>query len=243
MSALLLMFILVMMGILIKYNNDYQRKLEEQQLAQEKIIAQNEELERQSEEMKQQQKVLEEQENKINQLIGIKSQIIEELSESFKNTDLVVTIDSKTGSIAFASSVLFDYNDDTIKDSGFEFLDQFLPIYFNTIFSDEFKPYISEIIIEGYTDNVGSYIYNLELSQKRAFSVSKYCLENPNLLSSTENFTYLQSILTTNGKSMSNLIYDDDGNVDSESSRRVEFKFRLKDDEMITELKSILENS
>jgi chemotaxis protein MotB len=81
------------------------------------------------------------------------------------------------------------------------------------------------------------------LSQKRAFSVSKYCLENPNLLSSTENFTYLQSILTTNGKSMSNLIYDDDGNVDSESSRRVEFKFRLKDDEMITELKSILENS
>lgn len=243
MSALLMMFILVMMGILVKYNNDYQKKLEEQRLAQEQILEQNEELQQQQATLEEQQATLNEQEDKINQLIGVKSQIIEELSDAFKDTNLMVSIDNKTGSIAFASSVLFDYDDDTIKTEGFEFLDKFLPIYFNTIFNDEFKPYVSEIIIEGYTDNVGSYIYNLELSQKRAFSVSKYCLENPNLFSNTDDYNTLQSILTTNGKSMSNLIYDDDGNVDSEASRRVEFKFRLKDDEMINELKSILESS
>lgn len=242
MSALLLMFVLIMMAILIKSTNDYQKKLEEQQQAQAQIIAQNEELERQSKEMQKQQEILKDQEEKINQLIGIKAQIIEELSEAFKNTDLIVTIDNKTGSIAFASSVLFDYNDATIKETGMEFLNKFLPIYFNAILSDEFKDYISEIIIEGYTDNVGSYIYNLELSQQRAFSVSKYCLENPNLFGNNEDFLYMQSILTTNGKSMSNLIYDSNGNVDTEASRRVEFKFRLKDDEMINELKNILEN-
>ena len=40
--------------------------------------------------------------------------------------------------------------------------------------------YVSEIIIEGHTDTNGSYIYNLELSQQRAFSVAKYCLTESN---------------------------------------------------------------
>ena len=41
---------------------------------------------------------------------------------------------------------------------------------------------------------------------------------------------------------MNNLITDDNGKVDAEASRRVEFKFRLKDDEMINEMRNILEN-
>ena len=42
------------------------------------------------------------------------------------------------------------------------------------------------------------------------------------------------------GKSYSNLIYDQYGNEDAEASRRVEFKFRLKDSEMIQEMNRIL---
>ena len=43
-----------------------------------------------------------------------------------------------------------------------------------------------------------------------------------------------------NGHSMSNPILDADGNVDMDASRRVEVKFRLKDEEMIQELTKIM---
>ena len=42
---------------------------------------------------------------------------------------------------------------------------------------------------------------------------------------------------------MANPILDADGNVDKEASRRVEVKFRLKDDEMIEELSKIMSGS
>ena len=39
---------------------------------------------------------------------------------------------------------------------------------------------------------------------------------------------------------MANPILDEDGNVDMDASRRVEVKFRLKDEEMIEELNKIM---
>ena len=42
---------------------------------------------------------------------------------------------------------------------------------------------------------------------------------------------------------MSNLIYNPDGSVNNDASRRVEVKFRLKDEEMLTELQSLLEQT
>ncbi len=52
----------------------------------------------------------------------------------------------------------------------------------------------------------------------------------------------LQSILTANGRSFSNPIRDSQGNIIAESSRRVEFKFRLRDEEMIYKMKEMLED-
>ena len=46
--------------------------------------------------------------------------------------------------------------------------------------------------------------------------------------------------LTANGRSYSQPIYKDN-DIDLDKSRRVEFKFRLKDEEMITEMQNILE--
>lgn len=235
MAALLLMFMLITLAISLKANMDYEKELKERD-AYEAELQEHERI------MQENEKIMKEQEKKINDLIGIKAQIIEELSAAFSDVDLTVKIDNNTGSITFASSVLFGYDDAQIKETGEEFLNQFLPIYVNSILNEKFKDYVSEIIIEGYTDDKGAFIYNLELSQKRAFSVSKYCLEHPGLFDNSIDFAHLKSILTTNGKSMSNLIVDENGNVDADASRRVEFKFRLKDDEMINEMKNILEN-
>ena len=83
-------------------------------------------------------------------------------------------------------------------------------------------------------------MYNLELSQKRAFEVAKFILsEDFEELSQEEN-KRLKSILTANGRSFSNPILDENGVIDAEKSRRVEFKFRLKDEEMIYQMQEIL---
>ena len=50
----------------------------------------------------------------------------------------------------------------------------------------------------------------------------------------------LQQILTAKGRSYSDLVYDANGNEDPDASRRVEFKFSLKDAEMIEEMNRIL---
>ena len=105
----------------------------------------------------------------------------------------------------------------------------------------DYSDYIAEIIIEGHTDTQGAYMYNLELSQKRALSVCKYCLD---IISEDDRFDsdYIRSITTANGRSWSNPIYSADGKIDMDASRRVEFKFTLKDDEMINKMKDIFEN-
>ena len=79
---------------------------------------------------------------------------------------------------------------------------------------------------------------NLELSQERALSVASYCLQMQGL--SEEQLGMLRSILTAKGRSFSDPIYNGDGTINMDASRRVEFKFRLKDSEMIDEIRQIL---
>ena len=55
--------------------------------------------------------------------------------------------------------------------------------------------------------------------------------------------TLLQQILTATGKSWADLIYDQNGIEDAEASRRVEFKFSLKDADMIEEMQRILQEN
>ena len=97
------------------------------------------------------------------------------------------------------------------------------------------------IIIDGYTDTDGDYAYNLELSQQRSLAVAQYLLDIQGEFLTEDQSLNLQDYLTVNGHSMANPILD--GNVDKEASRRVEVKFRLKDDEMIEELSKIMAGS
>ena len=46
---------------------------------------------------------------------------------------------------------------------------------------------------------------------------------------------------TANGRSESDLIYDANGEENQSASRRVVFKFRLTDEQMVAQLQSILE--
>lgn len=178
------------------------------------------------------------QQRKIDALVGVRTEIIKALTVALNRANLKANVDETTGDILLESAVLYDVNSSNIKDEGKLLLDRFLPVYLGVLMRPEYIDYIGEIIIEGHTDSSGSYISNLRLSQNRALSVAEYCLNMPSLSGSQKRL--LQDLMTAKGRSYSDLIYNPDGSENQSASRRVEFKFRLKDTEMIQEMNRIL---
>ena len=185
-------------------------------------------------------RVMSEQQAKLDNIIGIRQDLIEALQEEFRNSNLQIAVDEKTGAITFDSSILFEYNEATLTDKGKEYLSEFLPRYVRILMSPEYKEYVSEIIIEGHTDTSGTYLFNLELSQERAYSVAEYCLSDDAGLLNAYYLSEMRKVTSTTGRSWSDPVYRPDGTEDDEASRRVEFLFRLKDEEMVREMIEIL---
>lgn len=221
MAALLLIFVLIISFTMLQAKKQYEIK---------------------EQELLSQQELIEKQQEQLDRIIGIRSELISVLRDEFEDSNLSVYVDPQTGSITFDSNVLFDRSKYDIKEAGVAFLNEFLPRYFNVLLEDRFREYVSEIIIEGHTDTRADYMYNLELSQQRALSVAKFCFIEETSPFSEEKILELQKIVTVNGKSYSDPIFNSDGTVNLDASRRVEFKFRLKDEEMVDEMIKVLSN-
>ncbi len=225
--------------------DELQSTLTEQQAAldaqQTTLEEQQSKLDSQAEEIASKTSQLQEKQAQIDRIIGVKAEVIEALQKEFSANHVNVKIDSQTGALTLDSNVMFAYDDTELSEEGQEVLRQVLPIYCHVLLSDQFVDNVGEIIIDGYTDTDGTYDYNLELSQRRSLAVAQFLLETEwEFLDENESET-LRNILTVNGHSMSNPILDSEGNIDMAASRRVEVKFRLKDEEMIEELRSLIQ--
>lgn len=219
-------------------------KLEEQKLLLAELAAQLKEQEKQlgvqQTALDEKTALLADQQQKIDKIIGVKAEVVESLRQEFAKNNVNVDIDAKTGALTLEASVLFDYDAAELTDEGKKALKNILPIYCSVLLEKLHKPYLAEIIIDGYTDTDGDYYYNLELSQKRSLAVAEYLTDIQDEFLSDEEIASLEQYLTVNGHSKANPIMDSEGNVDKDASRRVEIKFRLKDDEMIDELNKIM---
>lgn len=202
-SSILLVVLLFFMAVIMMINTD----LKESEKA---LAAQTEEIEK--------------KQAKINELETVQGAIVEELQSEFEKANIKMEIDKETGAIKFSDDLLFEVDQSILKDEFKAQLDKFLPIYFNALYSKH-GDYIAEIVVEGHTDDVGTYMYNLDLSQQRAHSVVRYVLGDE-----IKKFPFKEQVqqhITANGRSFSQLKMVD-GKVDRAQSRRVEFKFRLK---------------
>lgn len=217
-----------------------QQKLDEQNSL---LLQQEAALTASQQKLDEQTTLMTQQQEKIDQIIGVKADLIASLNDEFKANQINVEIDYQTGAIVLDSSVLFDYNESVLTEAGASILAQILPVYCKVLLSQEYEPYLAEVIIDGYTDTTGNYITNLDLSQRRAFAVAEYLINMKDSFLSGAESEILTEKLTANGRSMSNPILDENGNVDMDASRRVEVKFRLKDEEMMAELQNIIEET
>ena len=222
-----------------------------QSLVQEKeneIAAQKEQLDalsiqlgNQQTQIDEQQKALEDQQMQIEALVGMRTRIISSLSSALKEASISAQVDPTNGSIALESDVMFELGSYDLSERGERFIDRFLPVYLDVLFSEEYRSYVSEILIEGHTDSLGTYLDNLALSQQRALAVASYVLADDYRGISTEQKRRLREVVTANGRSFSDPVLHAFGQEDMDASRRVVFKFRLTDEQMIQQLKSILE--
>ena len=233
-------------------NQDAQLKTQDEKLAEQEqqLAALAAKLKEQESTLNAQQSALDEktaqlrdQQAQIDQIIGVKADVIEALKNEFSKNNINVDIDAQTGALTLEASVMFDYDQAELRDAGKQALEQILPIYCKVLLQDDYMKYLAEIIIDGYTDTDGDYSYNLQLSQQRSLAVAQYLLDiQGNFLDATQSQN-LEKYLTVNGHSMANPVLDASGNVDKDASRRVEVKFRLKDEEMIDELNQLLSSN
>ncbi len=176
---------------------------------------------------------LQAQKAKIKSLTGIKLQVVAALKKALGDK---IDIDKKTGSLRLASNILFGSGDSALKPEAKVELEKAFEDYIGTLVTNpEIKPHLDKIIIEGHTDSDGSYIYNLNLSQKRALAVMEYLL--------TLDFTKennIQPLMTASGRAYQDAIIID-GVEDKNASRRIEIKFRLKNEDAMNEIEKVLD--
>lgn len=171
---------------------------------------------------------------KIKNLTGIRIRVVDRLREKLGDS---IEIDPKSGAMRFASNILFAQGEYRLKPGAKQKLKAILQRYIQTLLLDEeIRGYIDGITIEGHTDSVGGYLYNLALSQKRALEVMKFLYR-----SDPAHRDLYSRYLSASGRSYADLIYDAEGNEDREASRRIEIKFRIKNEKAVKELERFLE--
>ncbi|MFN8300671.1 MAG: OmpA family protein [Chitinophagales bacterium] len=164
--------------------------------------------------------------------------------DDFKKDKWDAVIDTADLSIKFINErVLFDYAKSELKPEFQTILSQFYPKYLAIILKPQYRDKIAEVRIEGHTDNKGSYIYNVKLSQDRTRNVLQYLFDTPyynGLDPATQQ--RLKFWLTANGLSSGRTL-DANGNLtafsnrpaDDEKCRRVEFKIVTTSDALVRE--------
>lgn len=179
--------------------------------------------------------------SQLQDIVGVRTDIIRALQENLDGSSM--TVDAQNGSITFSSDVLFRYNSAVLTENSKNTLREVIPTYLSVLLQADYRPYIAEIIVEGHTDTEGGYASNMELSFARANAVATFCQNSKNGLTD-DQITALQNVLTVNGRSYSSPVYKEGtSEVDMAASRRVEIKFRLKEDEMIEKINEVLNES
>ena len=169
---------------------------------------------------------------KIKHLTGIKINVISKLKNKLGKS---INIDNKSGAITFSSNILFDQGKYTLKEESKKELSIILKKYLQALLDDEsIRKYIHSITIEGHTNSDGTYLDNLALSQQRALEVMQFLYS-----SQIADKNLLEKYVNASGHSFSDIVFKN-GIEDKDNSRRIEIKFRIKNEAAIKELQNFL---
>lgn len=168
--------------------------------------------------------------DKLKEIVEKKANLLEDLAAAFDNAGLNVAVNTQNGEIALDSTVLFGVSESVISAEGKTFLKKFMEIYTSVVFNEKYSGFVSNIMVEGHTDTQGSYELNKKLSEERANSVRDYCISAECGVDAAYAEA-LQTMLQAIGYSYDKPIYNENGEVDLDASRRVSFRFIINFEE------------
>jgi hypothetical protein len=156
------------------------------------------------------------------------------LINKLNGNNLKVQVNPKTGDVSLRNEILFAEGSYELKPEGKKWLQKFVPVYSELIFSKpEFQRLITRVVLEGHTSSKGSYESNMELSLLRSLSVYKY------IFSDEINFStksLLREKLLASGRGE----FDSEQKKDNADDRKVVFRFQFKNDQLSEKNQSIL---
>jgi chemotaxis protein MotB len=176
----------------------------------------------------------------VRSLLEERREVVEELKTSFNNDNRIEITDA--GSIRLLGEILFDPGKDVLNDDGKTILSEVMPLYLGVIaLRPQFTDQLSRVLIEGHadpsfasSDSLAAYLYNLDLSQRRASNVIQFLLSCNELL---EYNDFMKKYFMASGRSSADLIYDEITlEPNYEKSRRIQIDFLMKDKELVDQI-------
>ena len=188
----------------------------------------------------------------VDDFVGFQDDIYNALKKEFEIGEVSESIEILSdGTIRFntkSGTNLFELNDEKLTPIFEQELEMFIPRYWKIINSPKFSDYIKEIRIEGHADTIppsierDSYLYNLELSSKRAASVLEF-IRNDSIYftANLEDQRRMDFLFTSVGFSFSRALNNDkeyvylsnNKEVNNGFSRRVEFRILTSNRKLI----------
>ena len=164
----------------------------------------------------------------------LKSEVAKDLAQELNAKNINAQIDLSTGAVKLSDLQLFELGSYQLSEDGKAFLNKFVPIYLNAVYSNpKIADKVVNIVIQGHTDSQSfagvsskdlQFVKNMELSTQRANEVAKYIFYTP------YNKAYsakLHKMLIVEGKSFSQPVMVN-GKEDYNKSRRVELQLVVK---------------
>ena len=177
--------------------------------------------------------------NEATQAENTRSSEILDICTSIKNNSAlrgqVITVDCTENRINFGEAGRFGHNDYRLGPEGIKALSALVPVVLEAANSENGKKWFKQIVIEGFTDTDGSYLYNLNLSLRRSEWVMCSLLDpsfNQGLILTDEQKNQIKQLFLAGGVSFNS------AKDSKEASRRVELRMQfygLKDKDSLEE--------
>ena len=131
-----------------------------------------------------------------------------------------VLVDQQNYRIDLGKQVRFESNSFVISASASQFLRHYVPVLLRAKETEEGREWMRRVVVEGFTDEDGTYLYNLRLSLDRSRSVvcSLFAKGAGGDSLTLEQLAQVQELFLVGGYSFNSI------QKDKAASRRVEFK-------------------